>query len=571
MKNVSKITLIMCLLAVAPVSAKMTIGPISLGIEVKNAAETIKQIEQFSTIMEYKNSVCDMLGSQVCDAISNQIAACTKGAMNNIGTIDMLKEGDFQRNFVRAAQGCAGDLWITDCLDSTLGSLNDIKRKANNLSRQPEKVEKIVERQLTNPLTGETIQAKIDLTERAENSLSEGYDLLTGNGAKTQLGANALSAIRNATAETSNMKMVAACSKDALSATEWIPAVSIPNPMDLAPSVPSSIQNILTSTKEGAQDLLSKASSTAISAADYISDTDTFKMLSAGYEAVGDAASLYLEGADALTRLDRNIDGLQGLRPEFSRNFVRGAKNRTLGAADSIDALANVGAKAYDRFGGTTYIDPLLDKAGGALQPYVDGTKDMASGAWDYVAGSTSMQVASDAGSSFMSGVGTGVDMLQGGVDMAYSGVTGVGGAISGSVNDTTTETAKFMDDKMAALQNEITGLMKAGIDTSIEMVRKNQNDMQINSNSNGIGGGQKASALVSHESKTDMETLSDGASSADDIMMLLKQISLVRVQALQKHTAITSLKAQIAEQDAIDAEIAGGVLKQIGVDETEG
>lgn len=578
MKMVSKAIALMCLAVVAPASAKVTIGPISLGIEVANTAETLGQIEQFNTIMSYKNSVCEVLGAGLCDAVVNQIAACTKAAVGNMGNIDAMREGAAQAAFVRAAQGCAGDLWITDCLNATTGSLTDLKRKTDTLSTQPENLQRVAERQIVDPLSGETISAKITSVQRAESSLESGYDLLTGNGAQTELGANALSALRNATAETSNMKMLQACSQDALNATEWVPAISVPSPMDLAPSVPSSVQEILTATKEGAEDLLSKASAVKDEAVDYTKATRTYQAMRSGYEVANDGMSLYLGGANAANQLDRNLTGLSGLRPEVSRSFVSSGKQGVLRTADSIDALTDVAGKAYERFGGSTYIDPLLDKAGDAAQPYVDGAKDMASGAWDSISGSgvgqsvgDGLGAVSDGAKSVWGGIGIGVDATNTGIDAVGGAVTDAGGAVSDTVNDATAATAQFMDDKMTALQNKITGLMKAGADTSIEMVRKNQNDMQINSNSNGIGGGQRASALVTQNGAKEFEQLSDGASSAEDIMNLLKQIALVRVQALQKNTAITSLKSQIAEQDAIDSVIVNGVIDQFGTDETEG
>ena len=551
MKTVSKIALILCLTAVAPASAKVTIGPISLGLEVANAGETIKQIDQFNTVMEYKNSMCEVLGAGMCNAIVNQIAACTEGAVGKVGTVDALQDGAAQKAFVKAAQGCAGDLWITDCLNATTGSLTDIKRKANNLSKQPDRMEKIVERQLVNPLTGETLKAKIDLTEKAEDSLGEGYDLITGNGAKTKLGSNALSALRNATSETRNMKMLEACSQDALAATEWNPLMSALNPMELAPSVPATISDVLTSTKEGGQDLLSKAASTVTDVAGYVEGTDSYEVGKAGYETVIDGASLYLDGDKAFSDLERNA-----------------ANGNVSGTLNALDKLAGVGGKAYDRFGGTTYIDPYLEKASDAAQPYVDGAKNMASDAWNDISGSAAGQAVGRGVDATNAGIGATTGAMQDALGTAYSGVTTAGGAVSDTVNNATGATAQFMDDKMVLLQDKITGLMKAGIDTTIEKTRKNQNDLQINSNSNGIGSGQKASALVTYENLRDLENLSDGASSADDIMNLLKQIALVKVQALQKNTVITSLKSQIAEQDAINAEIATGVLKQ---EETEG
>ncbi len=546
MKTVSKIALILCLSAVLPASAKVTIGPISLGLEVSNAAETMKQIDQFNTIMEYKNSVCEKLGAQICDALINQITECTQGALSSINPNSIVKNGFDKDQVIKAAQGCAKDLWISDCLDSTLGALDDIRKKADNLSKQPARMENIVERQLVNPLTGETVKAKIDLTEKVENSLTEGYNLISGNGAKTKLGASALSALRNATSETSDMKMVAACSQDALAATEWVPLVSALNPMDLAPSVPSTIADVLTSTKEGGQDLLSKAASTVTDVASYVEGTAVYEVGKAGYETAIDGASLYLEGDKAFNNLERNAE-----------------KGNISGTLNSLESLAGVGGKAYDRLGGTTYIDPYLEQAGNAVQPYVDGAKNMASDAWNDISESAVGQAVGSGVNAASEGIGAATGAVQGGLDTAYSGVTAAGGAVSDTVNNATGATAQFMDDKMALLQDKITGLMKAGVDTTIQMVRKNQNDIQVNSNSNGIGSAQKASALVTYENLKDLENLSDNASSADDIMNLLKQIALVKVQALQRNTVITSLKAQIAEQDAVDAEIVGGVLKQ--------
>jgi hypothetical protein len=137
MKIVSRIALLMCLATVVPATAKPTIGPVSLQIEVATAGEALKQINQFKTIEEYKNSVCEMLGSDFCNAIINQIAECTKGALSNIRTDNILENGFDRDQVIKAAQGCANDLWISDCLSSSLGALDDIKNKMNFLGGQP--------------------------------------------------------------------------------------------------------------------------------------------------------------------------------------------------------------------------------------------------------------------------------------------------------------------------------------------------------------------------------------------------------------------------------------------------
>ncbi len=689
MKSVHTLIGLMCLAVVMPATAKVTVDALGLSVEFVNTMQTMEQIQKFQSVTEIKDYVCSMMGAESCDAYLKKIMECTDKAAGG-----GLSQGDF----IQAAQQCAGDLWITDCLESGLGALNDVKNKVDTVQRAPGDLTQTASRMVINPLTGETVQAQIQKTEESVMAGMEGYKILTGAGSGTALGSHAQSLLQNATAETSNMQMVQACSLDALNKTEWVPSTSSLNPMDLAPSVPTGVQEILTSTQKGAGDILSKAQSMAQSAGSFVEGTGATAALQSGYTMAKDASSLYTDGQNLATNLQSGdlgqslnaASGAMGLADragnqlgvgqvsgtalgqlvgdgvtmgQDASSFYNSAQNAAtnlqsgdlgqslnaasglMGAVDNAGNRLGVGQASNTALGqlasdGITMgqdassfynsaqnaatnlqsgdlgqslnaasgLMGAVDNAGNRLgvgqasntalgQLVGDGVNMGQDASSLYSSGQNAvanfqngdlgqridaaanlMGVADKAGTQLGAGADavsgavsdatgwakSGLTSVTGGIDGAMADVKGVGNDISGEVNDAAKETAAFMDNKMQALQSEITRTMKASTEASLEVVRANQNKMQINTNTNGVGNGQKGDALATHNGKKEMTEISEELQASEQIMNLLKQITSDRMIALQKNIGITSLKAQLAEQGSVDNLISGGIISKL-------
>lgn len=536
-KNLKKIGCVLTLLVIAcPAGAKVTIGPLELSLEIKNTSEIMSQIKKMEQIVEFKNTMCSVLGADMCNAISNQIATCTKSALNKIDKdiMDVDKE-----NLIKAANSCAGDLYISECIDAGYDSLNDLAKKQtsleNILNQTDSKDEKLwsnTGKAYTDALTGEKLTDKIDSVADSVDATESLYKQLGGGDvSKSYIGNATQKLFQQATTPTRNMELVKACSMDALSAADWVPSVTTLSASEMAPTVPSQIKSILTKAEEGGSDLISKLEGGGESLSGSINDSlsgitgsfdSGFDMVDTIEKNYNSANSLYNKGSSAVSDI-QNADNLD--------DMLSGVHNAMEVVNDS---------------GIGSYLDPLKEKT----KIEMDSGKEVLESSWNVASGSSVGQTVGD--------VAGGVkDAVEGGSSLAASGVAAVGNKVS------------EVEQGIASLV--LAGMKKAtdagaelilGTPADINEVRENQNQLQINALSSGIGSGLKSSALVG-ASGEELAERSDKIEMSSDIFNMLKEIAGLSAQSLQKNNAITALKAQLLEMGALDNITAGGVLNQ--------
>ncbi len=519
-----------------PAVAKVTIGPLELSMEIKNATEVMSQVEKMQQIVEFKNTMCGVLGADLCNAISNQIAACTKAALKKLDKDIMDVD---KANLVNAANACAGDLYISECIDAGYDALDDLAKKQTSLEKVLSQTEKKGDRlwddankAYTNALTGEALSDQVSSTEKSVDKAESLYKQLGGGDvSKSYIGSATKKLFNQVTTPTKNMELVKACSMDALSAAEWVPSVTTLTASEMAPTVPTQIKSILTKTEEGTGDLISKVQGGGSSVTDATngllggitgaidSGFDTINKVQDKYDS---ASSLYNKGDKALTHL-QNADNIN----------------------DTLKGVHEV-AQVADKMGLDGYLNPFGDQS----QSVVDSTKNTIQSGWDVVASSSGGQATGSA----LGGIKEGIE---GGSALAASGVA----AVSDKVSEVEEGIASLVLAGMKKTTDAAAGVI-LGTPADVNEVRANQNQLQINALSSGIGNGLKSSALVG-ASGEELAERSDKIEMSSDIFNMLKEIAGLSAQSLQKNNAITAMKAQLLEMGALDNIVSGGVLDQ--------